>query len=55
VIDDLLFAVWLIDGDALGLLQAANLARYARALVQQADDDLVHTIDVSAQFVKRGH
>jgi hypothetical protein len=55
VIDDLFFAIGLINGYALCLLQAANLARHARALIQQADDHLVHTIDVSPQFVKRGH
>ena len=33
----------------------ADLARDARALVQQADEHFVHAVDVVAQIVKRGH
>src|SRR2546428_2112608 len=55
VLEHLLLALGLIDLDALRLLQAADLARHARALVQQPDEDLVHAIDVVSQIVKRRH
>src|SRR2546428_8667624 len=51
VFDDLLLALGLIDFDAERLLQPPDLARAARALVEQPDEDLVHAIDVVPQVV----
>ena len=53
--EHLLLALGLIELDALFLLQPPDLARHARALVQQPDQHLVHPIDVVAQIVKRAH
>src|SRR5262249_37601267 len=53
--EHLLLALRLIHLDPQLLLQLADLARDARALVQQPDQHFVHAIDVVAQIVKRGH
>src|SRR6185369_4843731 len=49
--DHFFLAIRLIDVDAALLLDAADLARDARALVQQAHQHLVDAIDVSTQIV----
>src|SRR5262245_46847131 len=55
VLEHLLLALRLIDLDALLLLQAADLAGDAGALVEQTDQHFVDAVDVIAQIVKRGH
>src|SRR5262245_61560231 len=55
VLEHLLLALGLIDVDALLLFQPADLAGDARALVEQADQNLVDTVDVFAQIVKGCH
>ena len=52
VLQHVLLAVGLVDLDALLLLQPADLADAARALVQQPDEHFVHAIDVASQIVK---
>ena len=55
VIDDFLLAFGLIDRHALCLLQPADFARDAGALVEQPDDDLVDAVDIPAKILKRRH
>src|SRR5437762_1426601 len=55
VFQHLLLPLGLIDLDAELLLDPADLARDARALVQQADQHLVHSVDVVAQIVESRH
>src|SRR3954466_15888316 len=51
----LLFALRLVNLDAELLLHAPDLARDARALVQQPHQDLVDPIDVVPQIIQSGH
>src|SRR6185295_7076342 len=53
--EHLLLALGLIDLDPELLLDPADLAGDARALVQQAHEHFVDAVDVVAQIVKRGH
>ena len=53
VVEHVLLAIRLIDLDALLLLQPADLADAARALVEQPHEHFVHAIDVPPQIVER--
>src|SRR5438067_4535742 len=55
VCEHLLLALGLIHLDAEILLDAADLARHARALVEQPHQHFVHAIDVVAELVEPAH